>query len=141
MCLSILPCPLCSILACKSGQITKSTRGNIFVGRIVTSIALVLDLRNQVAHLIPLRGNTLLDIDHYLTSQLIKFRRPNEFHLLINNEVVHHFVLPNPVRTSVHNPDNWLCQLEGHGEAPTPQQTPHLNTTLHLCYMFLLLLL
>lgn len=66
----------------------------------------------------------MLDVDHCMNKQLIRFRRPNELHLLINNEVAHYFVLPNHERTSVHNHDNWLYQLEGQGEAPTPLQTP-----------------
>lgn len=103
---------------------TKSTRGDIFFIGIVISIALDLGLRNQVAHLVPLGGHTLLDIDHFLNQQLARVRRPNEFHLLINNKVVHYFVLPNPEQTNVHNRDNRLYQLEGQGEAPTPPQTP-----------------
>lgn len=44
---------------------------------------------------------------------------------MINNEVVHHFTLPNHERTSVHNRDNWLYGLEGQSESPTPPKTHH----------------
>ncbi|KAI5440786.1 hypothetical protein KIW84_010311 [Lathyrus oleraceus] len=95
-----------------------------FLHANMVTIALDVGLQNQVAHLIPLWGNVMLDVDHCMNKQLIRFRLPNELHLLINNEVVHYFVLPNHERTSVHNHDNWLYQLEGQEEAPTPPQTP-----------------
>lgn len=47
------------------------------------------------------------------------------YELLIRNEVVHHFTLPNHERTGVNNSDNWLYDLEGQSESPTPPETPH----------------
>lgn len=50
--------------------------------------------------------------------------RPNELELLIHNEVIHYFYLPNLEQTSIHDRDNWLYQLEAQAEAPEPPQTP-----------------
>lgn len=76
-----------------------------------------------MAYLVPLGGPTLLDINHCLNRKLTRVRRPNAFQLLINNEVVHYFVLPHHEQRSFHNCDNWIYQLEGQREAPTPPQT------------------
>lgn len=53
--------------------------------------------------------------------------KTNEYKLLINNKVVHHFTLPNPERTSIYNRKNWKYDLEGQGETsarPTTHPTP-----------------
>lgn len=55
---------------------------------------------------------------------LIRNLGPYKFDLLIDNEVVHHFTLPNNERTSVHNRNNGLYDLEGKIESPTPPDTP-----------------
>lgn len=99
---------MCTFLLANLDTTTKSTRGDIFAGGVVISIALDLGLYNQVAHLVTLEGHTLLDIDHFLNRQLVRVRRSNEFYLLINNKVFHYFVLPNPKQTCVHNRDNRL---------------------------------
>lgn len=54
----------------------------------------------------------------------MRVRRPNEFELLIHNEVIHYFFLSNREHTSTHNRENWLYILEGKGEEPEPPQTP-----------------
>lgn len=51
---------------------------------------------------------------------------PNKFEFLINNEVVHLFTLPNHEKTSVHNMNNWLYDLEGHDESPSPPEKPQI---------------
>ncbi|KAK2388545.1 hypothetical protein QL285_062221 [Trifolium repens] len=49
---------------------------------------------------------------------------PEEFQLLVHFVPIHHFTLSNSDRTSVHNRDNWLYDLEGEDE--TDPETPPL---------------
>ncbi|KAK2402874.1 hypothetical protein QL285_052360 [Trifolium repens] len=49
---------------------------------------------------------------------------PEEFQLLVHFVPIYHFTLPNSNRTSVHNQDNWLYDLEGEDE--TDPETPSL---------------
>lgn len=86
--------------------IANSTREYIHVGEIVTSIALAIGLCDQVIHLTPLRELTLIDVNQWLNKKLVRVKRPNEFELLIHNEVIHYFYLPNREKTSIHNRDN-----------------------------------
>lgn len=118
------PCPICSILACQSGHSSEVNKRNNFRRRDCHFHRLSCTPPKSSGTSSPSRGNTLLDICHCLIRQLIRFRRPNEFHFLINNEVVHYFVLPNLERTSLHNHNNWIYQLEGQGEKLIPPQTP-----------------
>lgn len=55
---------------------------------------------------------------------IIRNLGPDEFEFLINNEVVQLFTLLNHERTSTHNQDNWLYDLEGQNESPSPPGTP-----------------
>jgi hypothetical protein len=49
---------------------------------------------------------------------------PAEFELLINNQVVLNFTLPNHEKTNVYNQNNWLYNLEGQSESPTSPDSP-----------------
>lgn len=44
--------------------------------------------------------------------------------MLIDNEVVQNFTLPNHEKTNVYNRDNWFYNLEGQSESPTPPYNP-----------------
>lgn len=89
------------LLACLDNVDNSITR-NIYVGGTVTHIALTLGLYNQVAYLAHIYGYNLLDLDHCLNRGLVRREGPNEFKILILNDVVQHFVLPNE-KTSVYN--------------------------------------
>lgn len=106
--------------------VSRSTEVPIHVRGTVTQITYTLKLRNQLSHLVPYCGFTLLDIGYYLDHGLVRqvHFRINEYKLLINNEVVYHFNLPNPVRTSIYNRENWKYDLEGQGETSTRPTTP-----------------
>lgn len=49
---------------------------------------------------------------------------PNKYNLLTQIEVVHHFTLPHPERTSVRNCENWCYHLEDQEESPSPPKNP-----------------
>lgn len=116
-------------------KISQSTQGPILVGEIATSITFVVGLQNQVAHLVPVRSHNLIDINHFLNKALIRVRGPNEYQLLINNDIVHHFTLPNHELTRIHNCENWLYPWEGQGETLELPQTP-LVSDYHLDHPF-----
>lgn len=45
---------------------------------------------------------------------------------MINNEVVRLFTLSKHEKTSVHNRDNWIYDLECKDESPSPPSTPQI---------------
>lgn len=114
------PIHYATFLLANLNTIANSTRGYIHVGGIITSIAIVVGLQNQVTHLTLMQEFTLIDINHYLNGKLMRFRILNEFKLLIHNEVIHNFFLSNCEQTSIHNRESWIYRLEGQGEAPKP---------------------
>ena len=96
------------------------------VGGKVTHIAYAICLRNKLTHLVPHIGFTLLDMDHCLEKGMVRwvYFRINEYKILINNEVIHHFHLPNPERTNVQQRENWIYALEDQDETPYRPATP-----------------
>lgn len=78
--------------------VARSTEGPIHAGGTVTQRAYALKIQNQLSHLAPYCGFTLLDIEYCLDHGLVRrvYFRINEYKLLINNEVAHHFTFPNP---------------------------------------------
>lgn len=112
-----------SLLYANLNNIANSIRGYIHVGEIATSVAIDVELLNQVTHLTHMQEFTLIDINHYINRQLMRARTPNEFNLLIHNKVIHCFFLPNREQTGTHNYENWIYRLEGQGEAHEPPQT------------------
>jgi hypothetical protein len=65
-----------------------------------------------------------MDIAFCFNHHMIGNLGPEEFHLLVHFVPIHHFTLSNSDRTSVHNRDNWLYDLEGEDE--TDPETPPL---------------
>ena len=65
-----------------------------------------------------------MHIDFCFNRGIIANLGPVEFELLIDNQVVHNFTLPNHEKTNVHNQNNWLYDLEGQNESPTPPDSP-----------------
>ena len=47
-----------------------------------------------------------------------------QYKLLIDNETIHFFTLPDPMMTSVHDQANWSYALEGFGETVDEPMTP-----------------
>lgn len=69
-------------------------------------IVAAIDLRTPLFHLTPLGDIRPVNIVFCFNHRIKRNLGPNEYELMINNEVVHHFTLPNHERTSVHNRDN-----------------------------------
>lgn len=51
--------------------------------------------------------------------KLVKRRKDGKFHLMVANSIFQDFILPNPIRTNLHNPDNY-CYIHD----PVPNQVP-----------------
>lgn len=101
---------------------------NIYVGGTVTHIVIALGLRNRVAHLEPLCGYNLIDIEHCLNRGLVKQERSDTFKILVLYEPVHQFTIPNPERTNIHNRDNWRYLL-GNKEEYHPSSTENASSS------------
>ena len=104
----------------------KSSEGIIHVGGTVTQIASALGLTSKLLHLTSYCGYTMMDIDFFLDHGLIRrvSFNPNQFRLLIDNETIHYFTLPDPMMTSVHDPANWTYALESLGETVDEPRPP-----------------
>ena len=61
-----------------------------------------------------------MNIEFFFNTSFIGNLGPDEFELLINHEIIHQFMLPNPI-TSFHNRANWLFDLH---HPPTPPSSP-----------------
>jgi hypothetical protein len=67
-----------------------------------------------------------MNINFCFNTDIIRNLGTNVFEFLINREVVHLFTLPDP-RTSVHDRNNWLYDLDGPPDAPpSPPETPQI---------------
>lgn len=105
-------------------RIGHATHEPILIWGLVTMIVADIGLKTPLSHLTPLGGIRPVNIVLCFNHKLIRNLGLDMYELLIRNEVVHHFTLPNHERTSVHNIDNWLYDLEGQGQSPTPLETP-----------------
>lgn len=94
-------------------RISRATHGPILIGGQVTMIVVALALRTTLSRLTSIGGIQPMNITFYFNNRLIRNLEPSEFQLLINNEVVQQFTLPNIEQTSVHDCNNWLYNLEG----------------------------
>lgn len=89
-------------------------------------IANAIGLRQPVIILNPLGGIRPMHIQFCFNTSIIRNLGPDEFEFLINNQVVHLFTLPN-YRTSIHDRNNWLFDLDGPQDAPpSPPETPQI---------------
>ena len=80
----------------------------IHVGGTVTHTAIAFGLERKLRHLTLYCGYTLLDIKYFLDHRLMRWVSfdLDFFRLLIKNEMIHYFTLPDPTMTSVHDPAN-----------------------------------
>ncbi|KAI5443202.1 hypothetical protein KIW84_012023 [Lathyrus oleraceus] len=115
-----------NFLLCSLNGVSRSTEGVIHVGGIITQIAVTLGLSRKLLHLRTYCGYTTMDIDFCLTRGLMRraFFHPCQFRLLVDNEAIHYFTLPDPMMTSVHDPANWSYALEGQGETIEEPRSP-----------------
>lgn len=84
----------------------------------MTQIASALGLDSRLLQLTPYCGSTLIDLDFFIDRGLIRRAsfHPYQYRLLINEQVVYYFTLPDPQMTRVSNPTNWNYSVEGWGE-------------------------
>lgn len=93
------------LMACLA-KIVAQVVENFYVGGMVTHISIALGIRSRVAHLEPLCGYNLINIEHDLNRGLVRQERPNTYKILVLRSPVHQFTIPNPERTNIHNRDN-----------------------------------
>lgn len=84
--------------------IVNARRGPIIFGGLITSIARVLGLEDKFSCLTPLPPRAII-IDRTRSMKLVKRRQDSNFHLMVANSVFQDFILPNPIRTDVRNPE------------------------------------
>ena len=103
-------------------RIIETAHTPILIGGLVTMIANAIGMRQPLLGLNPYGGIRPMNIRFCFNTHLIGNLGPLQFDLLINHNIVHQFVLPNPI-TSVHNRDNWIFDLDP-PSAPTSPETP-----------------
>jgi hypothetical protein len=97
-------------------KIIQTPSSRISIGGFITFIARALNLHTPLSQIILSAGVQPMDIIFCFNNHLIGSLGPTEYLLLINFESVHQFTLPNIDKTSVHNKQNWLYDLEGQDE-------------------------
>ncbi|XP_050901105.1 uncharacterized protein LOC127107822 [Lathyrus oleraceus] len=96
-------------------RITQEDYRPISVGGLVTMITHAMGLHYPVVMVI-----RPMNIRFCVSTGIIRNLGPDVFEFLINSQPVHLFTLPDP-RTSVHDRNNWLYDLDG----PPPQIHDH----------------
>lgn len=81
-------------------------------------IADALGLRYPLNRLHAFGGTRPMHLNSRFNQGIIANLGPAEFEMLIDNEVVRNFTLPNHEKTNIHNRDNWFYNLDGQGESP-----------------------
>jgi hypothetical protein len=105
-------------------KIIEEPTRRINIGGFVIFLGRALDPHTPLSRIVLSGGIQPMDITFCFNNHLIENLGTDQFQLLINFESVHHFTLPNSDRTSVHDKQNWLYDLEGQDK--TDQETPPL---------------
>lgn len=115
-------------------KIVRGTQGIILIGGLVTMIADVIGLRYPLNRIHGFGGIRPMHLNFCFNRGIIANLGPVEFELLIDNQVVLNFTLPNHEKTNIHNRDNWLYDFEGQSESPTPPDSlqPYENRNVSL---------
>ncbi|KAI5408480.1 hypothetical protein KIW84_054357 [Lathyrus oleraceus] len=93
-------------------RITQDNHEPILVGGLVTMIANAIGLKHPL-----IRLTRPMNIRFCFNIGIIRNLGSDVFEFLINRQVVHLFILPDH-RTSVHDRNNWLYDLDGPPDAP-----------------------
>lgn len=91
--------------------VSTSTMGGIAIWEFITSIDHALNLKVELATLIPIARNIALDIKACRSHKFIKFEREERYGLMVKNRVVKSIFLPCSTRTNVKVKGNWLYNL------------------------------
>jgi len=97
-------------------RLIQDERAPIQIGGLITMIGNAIGLRQPMLDLSPFCGITTMSIPFLFNTMFIANIGSDEFELIIDNQVLCLFTMPDP-RTSVHNQRNWLYNLN---ETPTP---------------------
>ncbi|KAI5420856.1 hypothetical protein KIW84_044621 [Lathyrus oleraceus] len=97
-------------------HLIQDERAPIRIGGLITMIGNAIGLRQPMLDLSPFCGITTMSIPFLFNTMFIANIGSDEFELIIDNQVLCLFTMPDP-RTSVHNQRNWLYNLN---ETPTP---------------------
>lgn len=87
---------------------------------MITSIDHALNLKVELATLIPIVRNTALDIKACRSYKFIKFERKESYGLMVKNRVVNSIFFPRLTHTNVKVNGNWLYNLFVGIEAVVP---------------------
>lgn len=105
-------------------KIARETHCPIIIGGLITMIVDAIGLRYTLNHLHTFGGILPMHLNFCFNRGIIANLGPTEFELLIDNEVVRNFTLPNHEKTNIHNRANWFYNLEGQSKSPTTPYSP-----------------
>lgn len=105
-------------------KIARETHDHITIGGLVTMIVDAIGLRYPLSRLHAFGGILPMHLHFCFNYGIIANLGPTEFELLIDNEVVRNFTLPNHEKTNIHNRANWFYNLDGQSESPTLPYNP-----------------
>jgi hypothetical protein len=110
-------------------RLIQDERAPIQIGGLITMIGNAIGLRQPMLDLSPFCGIATMSIPFLFNIMFIANLGPEEFELIINNQVLCLFTLPSP-RTSVHNRNNWLYNLNG---IPSPARSTESIQDYEIC--------
>jgi hypothetical protein len=110
-------------------HLIQDERAPIRIGGLITMIGNAIGLRQPMLDLSPFCGITIMSIPFLFNTMFIANLGSDEFELIINNQVLCLFTMPNP-RTSVHNRNNWLYNLN---ETPSPARSTESIQDYEIC--------
>ena len=110
-------------------HLIQDERAPIRIGGLITMIGNAIGLRQSILDLSPFCGITTMSIPFLFNTLFIANLGSDEFELIINNQVLCLFTLPDP-RTNVHNRSNWLYNLN---ETPSPARSTESIQDYEIC--------
>ncbi|KAI5414605.1 hypothetical protein KIW84_040187 [Lathyrus oleraceus] len=112
------------------------TGGLIYVGGLITSITLALNLGMELATLEPLEI-PFANLDYCRSMRLIKNKPDSKYSLMISNREVMGVNLPCVVRINMHMSAKWTFDLDAPEPDHMEQDAPHTGTQAHIAPVFL----
>ncbi|KAI5408677.1 hypothetical protein KIW84_054494 [Lathyrus oleraceus] len=110
-------------------HLIQDERAPIRIGGLITMIGNAIGLRQPMLDLNPFCGITTMSIPFLFNTVFIANLGSDEFELIIDNQVLCLFTMPDP-RTSIHNRSNWLYNLN---ETPTPARSTESIQDYEIC--------
>jgi hypothetical protein len=110
-------------------RLIQEDRAPIQIGGLITMIGNAIGLRQPMLDLSLFCGIAPMSVPFLFNILFIKNLGPEEFELIISNQVLCLFTLPSP-KTSVHNRNNWLYNLNG---TPSPVRSTESIQDYEIC--------